>query len=549
MTPRARGVVLLALAPLLLLASRRASRGFRLIDVARPSGLDFTHDGGRSGKMYITDTIGSGGTLFDADGDGDLDLYLVTGCPIEARKPTATNHLYLNDGTGTFAKAPPSAGVDFADFGMGAISLDFDGDGDQDLYLTNRGPNRLLANRGDATFDDVTARAGVGDPRWSSSAAAADMDGDGDLDLFVVNYVTFDPKKHTVLGYGGSIFTLGPLPWDAEPDTLYENEGDGTFRDVTGAAGVAGPGGKGLAVAFVDLDSDRDPDILVANDTTPNFLYENLDGARFKDVALPAGVAVNEAGRAEAGMGIAIGDYDEDGRQDFVVTNFAEEDNALQRNLGGLRFERRTRAAGLAPPGDRSLAFGVELEDFDDDGHLDLLVANGHISALADRLPIPGTYAQKPQLFMGEGGRFREVGSEAGDVLDRPIVGRATIAGDVDDDGDVDVVVTTVDGAPLLLANVAPAQGAGHFLVVALRGAGKNRDGVGAAVTVTQGGRRQTRVSRCGTSYLADGDPRLHVGFPAAGPAIVDVAWRSGATSRLEIDGVDRRVSIDEPSR
>lgn len=521
----------------------------RLVDVARLAGLDFVHDGGRSDRMLLTDTIGSGGTLFDADGDGDMDLFLVTGNALDpSARPRSRNALFVNDGSGQFERR--QAGVEADALGMGVVSFDYDGDGHQDLYVTNRGPNRLYRNRGDGTFEDVTSHAGVGDDRWSAGAAAADYDGDGDLDLFVANYIDYDVARHRILQFGPFVLAAGPNFYDGEPDALYRNDGDGTFTEVARRAGVEGVGGRSLGVAFVDLDGDLDPDLFVANDTTPDFLYRNDGDGRFTDVAVEAGVAVGPAGTPESGMGVAVGDYDNDGLIDVLVTNFSQETNALYRNRGGLEFDRVEDGAGIGGASFRPLGFGCDFVDVDDDGDLDLLVANGHISVHAERFPPTAQeYAQRSQLFVNDGsGRFAEAGTAAGEFFGRRFVARGTIPGDVDGDGDLDVVMTTVDGPPLLLQNVAPAghERAGAFLAVALDGMGKNHDGIGARVEVTAAGRRQVQVARAGSSYLCDADPRLHFGLGDADRASVRVVWRSGRVSELGEVAANRVLRVRE---
>ncbi len=527
--------------------------GFYLADATRQSGLDFVHSGGRSKTMLLTDTIGSGGTLFDADGDGDLDLYLVSGTRLDASSPGPfRSRLYLNDGSGRFHRAGKRAGADLAGFGMGAISFDYDGDRDQDIYVTTRGANVLLRNRGDGTFVDATKVAGVGSTLWSSGATAGDYDRDGDLDLFVANYLDYDPRHHRILKFGPFRLAAGPQFFEGQGDRLYENQGDGTFRDVTAKAGVAGEPGKGLGTSFVDLDMDGWPDLIVANDTTPDYLYRNLGNRTFQDVAFEAGVAVGPYGVAESGMGLAIGDVNGDLLPDYMVTNFAIEQNGLFINEGSLVFRRATSESGLAPPRDVAVGFGADFVDLDNDGLLDLLIANGHISVDAARFPpFPQEYKQRPQLFLGKlDGRFSEAGRRAGAAFDRPIVGRGTICGDIDNDGDIDCVILTVDGPAVLLQNTAPPGCArpGNFLSVALRGRSPNTGAVGAVVRLLAGGRWQLGLSRCGTSYLSDSDPRLHFGLGHA-PIVdeVDIIWPSGARTALRNVRPNQILTIDEP--
>ena len=520
---------------------------FYLVDVARWCGVGFVHASGRQGRPIFGERLGGGGTLFDADGDGDMDLYLVTSHGPRGRPGLrAANRLYLNDGDGFFSEAQ-ACGADISAVGLGAISFDADGDGDQDLYVTNRGPNVMLRNVGSARFADVTVEAGVGDRRWSSGAAAADYDGDGDLDLYVANYVEHHPAEVDDRGFAG---LMGPQYYPAQPNSLYRNEGDGTFIDVAPAVGVDGRNGKSLGVAFVDLDVDGRPDIYVANDTTANFLFHNLAGRRFEEIGVASGTALGPNGAPEAGMGVAIGDYDGDLLPDIFVTNYSGETNDLFRNLGRLRFERTTDAAGLSATSLPWLGFGADFADLDDDGDLDLLVANGHVVEDVARFSPGETYAQAPQLFVNDGaGRFAAAGVRAGVAFARPIVGRGTIRGDIDSDGDLDIVLIGVDGPVVMLANVAAAGGARtrHFLTLTLMGAGANRDAIGARVVVTAAGRSQLGQVLAGTSYLSDADPRLHFGLGSSPIAErVVVRWPSGAEQQMHDVEADQFLTVVE---
>lgn len=544
-------LALLAAAPeLFAQRARELPRGFVLVDVAHLVGVDFRHESGHSSRFVFGELLGSGGTLFDADGDGDMDLYLVSGnSAIGETHHRGRNALFLNDGGGRYRRAGAEAGVDFADVGMGVVSFDYDGDRDQDLYLTNRGPNRLLRNRGDATFEDVTARAGVGEPRWSAGSAVADYDRDGDLDIYVANYVVDDPYKPKT---GLMRFLRGPQFLPALTNELYRNEGDGTFTARAVAAGVEGPGGKSLAAAFTDLDADGWPDLYVANDTTPNFVFENRGDGTFADRTLESGAAFGPTGLSEAGMGLAVADQDGDGLPDLFVTNYAFETNALYRNLGGFVFQHVSEATGLGAPSFPYVGFGTDFADLDDDGDLDLVVANGHTVDDPKSLDLGEIPGQELLLFIADGrGRFETAGVEAGAVFGRTYVGRGTIPGDIDDDGDLDLIVTSVDVPTLVLAN-SPSPGrprSGHFLTVVLHGRGMNSDAVGAKVEVVAGGRTQTRTVMAGTSYLCDADPRLHFGLGelAGDVDVVRITWPSGKETLIPDARIDTFLEATEP--
>jgi enediyne biosynthesis protein E4 len=498
-------------------------------DVTVDAGIQFTHVAGLSDSKHLPETMGSGAAFFDADGDGDMDLYIVNsgGLDDSPQADRGGNALYRNDGDGTFTDITAAAGVGDTGYGMGVSAADYDGDGSTDLYVTNYGPNVLFRSNGDGTFGRATD-AGVAGAEWSVSSAFADVDADGDLDLYVVNYVTYDLAMEPCLDPDtGLLEYCHPRFYQAESDVLYRNEGDGTFVDVSREAGIGNAiEGKGLGVAACDYDNDGWVDIYVANDTTRNFLYRNQGDGTFLDVALAAGVGYNSAGLPEGGMGVDFGDYNGDGSMDLFVTNSSAETNTLYRNNGDGSFTDVTALAGLAEDSLAMLAFGTAFVDIDNDMDLDIFVANGGLQPnVAELSSGVATYAQRDQLYTNDGsGRYTAHPGPATGAF----VGRGAAFADYDDDGDVDVYVANSAQRGRLLRNDAPA--AGGWLRVELIGQGANTAGIGARVVVDVGGRLQVREARSGSSYASSSDPRLLFGLGAATRVDrVAVRWPDGS--------------------
>jgi hypothetical protein len=478
--------------------------------------------------------------LLDYDGDGRLDLYLVTAAeltPTRARVPHR-NALYRNLGQLRFEDVSKRAGVDAAAWGNGVCAGDFDGDGHLDLYVTNWGPNLLFRNRGDGTFTEMAGRAGVAAGGWSTGCAFLDADADGDLDLYVARYVETTwsdvvAARRTLTWRNGPRIMVGPAGLPGEADLFFENRGDGTFVEATEAHGLGDPArAYGFGVVATDYDGDGWIDLLVANDSNPNFLYRNRGDGTFESVALESGVALDAEARAQAGMGADAGDYDGDGRLDLVVTNFAHDVNTLYRNIDGKRFEDATVASGLAAPTFERMGWGAAFLDADLDGWLDLFFANGHIFPDVGDFPALGeTFRQRNQLLRNEGGRFRDVSTTAGAGLRVQKASRGLAVGDLDDDGDLDVVVSNMDDAPTVLVN---RQRSGHHWVAfRVASPGPNRFAIGARVTIEGGGRRQVREVRSGGSYLSQNDLRAHFGLgDHAGPVDVEVRMPGGGLWR-----------------
>ncbi len=536
-------------------AAEAASGAFATFeDVTAASGLAFRHVNGATGQKYMLETLGSGVCVFDFDGDGRLDVFFVQSGALPGfhseRPPRSA--LYRNLGNGRFADVTDKAGVGGPErYGFGCAAADVDGDGDRDLYVTYYGANVLYRNNGDGTFTDVTARAGVGCPLWSTSAAFADADGDGDLDLYVANYVDFRLANNVYCGENrpGYRTVCHPKNFDSQPDVLYLNRGDGTFEDASARAGIVDRTGKGLGVVWGDYDDDGDEDIYVANDDTPNFLWRNRGDGTFEEVGEIAGVALSEDGMPQAGMGTDMADYDDDGRLDLFVTNLAEETNELYHNDGGGVFSDRTFLSGLGPPSLLRLGFGTFFFDPDNDGRLDLFVANGHIIDNVALYSDTITFEQPADLYRNLGdGRFRlaDASSLGAPFLGR-YVGRGAVPFDYDDDGDEDILFTQNDRPAVLLRNVGTPRR--HWATLRLSGVPPNRDAIGARVTLEAGGRRQIRYARTGFSYLSQGDPRLHFGLGDATTIdLVTVRWpgRDRLTEEWRGQLVDRILSLRE---
>ncbi len=497
-------------------------------DAAPACGIDFVHEYGPQ-RFWIPEVTGSGLGLFDADGDGDLDLYALQGCDIEglpADQPT--NRLYLNDGSGRFHDHTEAAGVGHRGFGMGCAIGDYDADGDLDLYVTNVGPNVLYQNQGDGTFVDVTASAGVEVPVWSSSAAFLDYDGDGHLDLFVTNYLVWQPSHEVkCFGQGGEQAYCNPNRYQGpERDTLLRNRGDGTFEDVSLQAGLKKAFGPGLGVVWGHWNDDRFPDLYVANDGAENQLWYGQAGGTFREQALLMGVALSGNGQKEAGMGIVMGDMDRNGTWDLFVTHLRGETHTFYS--GGKRgFRDDTRKTGTATATKPYTGFGVGWFDFDHDGFEDLYIASGRVTLSRPVLSEDNVLAEPDQVFPGKAGaRFGEPLPNGGLQQEVLSVGRGAAFGDIDNDGDVDVVINNNGGALRVLRNVAPKKGS----AVTLRLLGpKGVEDTGAQVDVQIGDQVRRMQSQRASSFCASNDPRVHVGLGSA-PAVDQavVTWTDG---------------------
>jgi len=508
-------------------------------DVTTRAGIDFVQQFCHRGIMNILLSNGTGGAVFDYDGDGFVDLYLVNWGPkdgvtsVPAGTPREPNRLYRNRGDGTFADATHRAGLEGAGYGSAATSGDIDNDGHPDLFLANIGRNLLYRNRGDGTFEDITDRAGVGDADAGISAAFVDFDRDGFLDLYLVNYLTYIPDKESEQNPGAY---PGPLAYVGQANVLYRNRGDGTFEDVTRAAGLHSPGQRGMSVSAFDSDRDGDTDLYVSNDDTPNQLWLNDGAGRFTDIAVDAGVAFNSIGEAPGSMNAAIGDADGDGLADIFVTRLGY-GSLYQPNARG-RYDDRMWASGLGRLTQKYVGWGGEFIDHDNDGDPDLLVANGSAFVL------DGT---DTLLLENQGGAtFVDASAQGGAVFRAPINGRGNAVLDYDNDGRLDAVITALADRAFLLRNRSTAPN--HWLKLSLEGTRSNRSGYGALITVTAGDLVLHGESRCPTGFLMQSDSRPHFGLGSRTRVNrLEIRWPSGRVQALEDIAADQILKIKEP--
>jgi hypothetical protein len=524
-------------------------------DAAKASGLDFYLTCGSREKRYIMEAMCGGVAVFDYDNDGWMDIFLVNGSTLEdlrAGKCHASK-LYRNNHDGTFADVTEKAGLRHCNWGFGVAAGDYDNDGWEDLYVTNLSGATLYHNNRDGTFSDMTAKSGAGNPgRWGTSAAFGDYDNDGYLDLYVANYVDLDLDNLPEFGsgpfctYRGIRVSCGPRGLQGSRDRLYHNNGDGTFTDVSEKLTIDPGGYYGLGVMWLDYDKDGCPDLYVANDSSPSLLYHNNCKGGFDEAGVAAGVAYSSDGREQAGMGVDSADYDNDGWPDIVKTNFSDDTNNLYHNDHNGEFTDLAGPSGFGPVSVPFLAFGVKFFDFDNDGWPDILVANGHVNPQVDGHSFGVTYAERPLLFHNRReGKFEEIGLRAGAALSRPIVGRGLAAADFRNRGQQDLLVTQLEGPPLLLRRTKPAPG--HWLEIRLVGKSSNRDGFGARVEVTAGGKTQVQEARANSSYETASDPRLHFGLGASTRIeTILVRWPSGMTDKVSGEAADQILTLEE---
>ena len=546
-----------------------APRRAHFVDATDAVGLDFRHVSSATSQKYLPETMGGGVAMLDADGDGRLDLFFANGARIDDPMPPGRaavkdgprywNRLYLQKPDGRFVDATEASGLAGEGYSQGTAVGDYDNDGDEDLFVSGVFSNHLYRNDGHGRFTDVTAEAGIGGgDAWSTSAAFVDVDGDGRLDLFVGRYMkwSFADNPHCSAAYNpfpekspnGPRAYCHPNLFPGATALLYRNEGGGRFRDVSAEAGVANPDGKSLGVAIADYDGDGRTDVFVANDAIRQYLYRNTGGARFEEKALLAFAAFDQDGRAFSGMGVDFADYDNDGRPDVVVTNLSNQGYALFRNAGDGTFSYETRASNLGRITLLSSGWGVRFLDFDDDGWKDLFVAQGHVLDTIEMTSPHLRYREAPLLARNENGRFRDVSAEAGEPFRESRVARGVAVGDLDDDGDLDVVVSALDDRARVLRNEG---GEGHWLELRLEGRKTNRDGIGAEVRlVTGSGALRHATARTAGSYLSSGDRRVHFGLGAETQVrSVEIRWPSGIVQTLADLRADRIVTVVESER
>ena len=520
------------------------------IDVTDTAGMTFVHTDGRSGLRLFNEFLGSGGGFFDYDGDGDLDIYLVNGA-IQTDNPAnraQPNTLYRNNGDSTFTDVTEEAGVGSTAYGTGATVADYDNDGDLDLYVTNFGEDQLYQNNGDGTFTDVTSHAGVGNPNWGTSCAFADVDNDGHLDLYVANYAAYSPENDIRCEERGVHVYCGPHAYPAVHDTFYKNNANGTFTDMSNLYRPSDLHPQhGLGVTFGDYDADGDTDLYVANDQDPNFLFQNNGNGNFLEVALFSGVCYNDMGKEEAGMGTDFGDYDNDGRLDLTVSNYQTETNTVYHNHDGAFFTDNTITSGIAEATHGYLGWGIRFFDYDNDGHQDIFVANGHLMDNITALEKHVHYPQRNLLFRNAGdGTFVNVTSET-DGLALKKVSRGAAVGDYDNDGDLDILVTNCNQRPDLLQNAVGNQN--NWIQIQVVGQKSNHSGIGTRIKVVTETHIQYQEVQSGGSYLSFHDLRAHFGVGKAEQIeLLEIHWTSGHIDREKHLPVNRRFLAIEAS-
>jgi len=526
----------------------------QLEDITQKAGITFQHNSDPA-KKYVIESISGGVILFDYDRDGWLDIYFTNAPSVEMalKKQKAKGALYHNNRDGTFTDVTDKAGIGTPCFAMGGAVGDYDNDGWPDLYVTCFGGNVLYHNNGDGTFTDVTKKAGVADGRLSTGAAFGDYDGDGYLDLMVVNYVDFHLNDLPAFGqapnckYRGIEVQCGPRGLKGAGDSLFHNRGDGTFADVSNSAGVSDPNGYyGMQVVWADFNNSGRPDAFVTNDSTPKFLYKNEGNGKFSEIGLESGTAVNEDGAEQASMGVAIGDYNHTGRPSLYITNFVNENSLLFRNDGNWEFTDVSYKSGVAVPSLQAVKWGTAFVDFDNDGWLDLIAVSGQVYPQVDSLPSGARYREPKIVQMNQkDGNFCDASMQAGAAIQVPQVSRGLAVGDLFNDGNMDVVVSNLDGAPMLLKNHGVA--GRHWVSFELAGTKSNRLAIGARLKLVAGGMTQTEEIHSGGSYLSQNDLRVHFGLGATHNIdSLEIRWPSGKIEIIKDLDVDKYYYVLE---
>ncbi len=511
--------------------------GFRLVDVTARAGILFQHNSGAFGGKFLPETLGSGCAFLDYDSDGWQDILLVNGMDWPGHKrERSTLKLYRNNRNGTFTDVTHAAGLDIEIYGMGVAVGDYNNDGFPDILITCVGQNRLFKNSGKGTFIDVTRSSGLDNRQaFSTSALWFDYDRDGLLDLFVCNYVKWSPEHDVFCSLDGKHKSYcTPEAFRGETCWLFHNRGDGTFEDATAHSGIFDTSSKSLGVAMLDYDQDGWPDLLVANDTQPNKLYRNLRNGTFKDIAVEAGIAFSAEGKARAGMGVDTGDFENSGRPGVAITNFDNEMVGLYRALGNGTYDDVAQQSGIGAASKNTLGFGCAFLDADLDGSLDLAIANGHIDETVRNIRGNVGYAQPPQLFLNNGhGDFHDIASAAGSQFSQPKVGRGLAYGDFDRDGDLDLLITTNNGAAYLYRNDQLA--GNHSIRFHLVGTKSNRDAIGGQVRIFSAGSSQSRLVKSGSSYLSQSELPVTFGLGKRDKIDrVEINWPSGQTEEYK---------------
>jgi len=518
-------------------------------DVTRQTGISFVHTDGSSGRRYIVETVSAGLALFDYDRDGHVDVYFLSGAPLRGTEVDSPprNELWRNEGGWKFVNVTDRAGVGDTGYGLGVAAGDYDNDGDPDLYLNNYGPNVLYRNNGDGTFTDVTAEAGVdnGD-QVGAGVSFLDMDGDGDLDLYVANYVRFTYDTHLVQESHGFPVYAGPMDYAPTSDTVYRNNGNGTFTDVSRESGVAGHKGPGMGMVCADFDDDGDTDVVVGNDAAANFVFQNDGSGKFEQVGLFIGMAFDGLGSPQGTMGVDCGDFNNDGRLDFYMTSYQQQSATLYENLGDGLFEDTTNLVGAGADTISNVTWGNSFVDFDNDGDRDLFVARGHLHDNVEQFDDSTSYFAKNVVLMNTGqGKFVNVSHRCGDGLNVKLSSRGAGFDDLDNDGDVDVVILNSRREPTVLRNDSTNEH--HWLQVVLRGTKTNRQGVGARVTVAAGDRTQRDEVHSGRGYQSHYGTRLHFGLGQQDKVDrIEVRWIGGGADVVKNVAGDQVVTVVE---
>ncbi len=539
--------------PVMLLQARmeRVSAGISFSDVTKETGITFRHTDGSGGHFYIMETVSAGLALFDYDNDGDIDIYFLNGAALKGTKYKVPpkNELYRNEGGFKFVNVTEQSGVGDTGFGLGVAVGDYDNDGDQDIYLNNHGPNLLYRNNGDGTFTDVTKTAGVDNGnKMGAGTCFLDMDKDGDLDLYVSNYVEFSYDSHLARSADGVRTYSGPLSYPPTSDNLYRNNGDGTFTDVSESSGISRHPGTGMGMICCDYDNDGDTDIYVANDVMGNFLFRNDGTGKFEEAGLIAGVAYDLHGEQQGSMGVDAGDYDNDGLFDFFVTSFRGELATLYKNLGDSVFEDVSRSSGAGKGTYSGVTWGASFGDFDQDGDRDIFVASGHLARNVELFDDSLTYFQSSLFLMNKGdGTFIEVSEKSGPGMKVKLSSRGAGFDDLDNDGDLDVVILNTRQEPTVLRNDSHPRG--HWLQVCLRGVKTNRDGTGARVKVIAGDLTLIDEVHSGRGYQSHYGTRLHFGLGDRKKIdSIEVRWIGGGIDIVKDIAVDQCLIITEGS-
>ncbi len=540
------GLAAVAVGAAALAADKPARVDVQFADVTAQAGIRFVHNAGRAGKKYLPETLGAGCAFFDADGDGWPDILLVNGKDFAPRGRRTTAALYRNNHDGTFTDITAGSGLDVEIYGMGVAVADYDNDGREDVYITALEGDRLFHNEGNGKFRDVTKAAGIQNANFGTSAAWLDYDRDGKVDLFVANYVQWTQKTDLSCSLDGTSKSYcTPESYKGTRSRLFHNLGDGRFEDVTEKAGLGDPTSKSLGVTVLDYNNDGWPDLFVANDTQPNKLYRNLGNGSFKEEGMTAGVAYGEDGVSRGAMGADSADYDRSGRPHLLIGNFSNQMLGLYHNEGNGLFVDEAPSSAVGRSSLLSLSFGVFFFDYDLDGYQDILAANGHIEDQIGRVQPKVSYKETPLLFRNLGnGKFENVSSQVGPGFAKPIVARGAAHADFDHDGDLDLLISTNNGPAVLLRNDGANRN--HWLSVRLSGTRSNHDGIGAVVRVTSTGGKQWQMVRSGSSYCSQSDLALTFGLGADATASVDVEWPSGAKQQFKNVAANERVLVDE---